>query len=342
MNTREVSESYEDKALSRFAKRSCDATRKEREEKSELLTSFQVDVDRIIHSESFRKLKHKTQVFLSPLEDYFRTRLTHTLAVSHIARVIGRALWLNGDLIEAIALSHDLGHTPFGHVGEKALDRVSSLRFHHQSQSLRVVDFLENKRGLNLTDEVRTGIIYHAKGDRDLPERIGPLNKKETLESAVVRISDSIAYINHDIDDSIVAGIITSRDLPMSSKQILGNNFKIRTFRMIKDIINSSSNKPYIAWSKRICSATNGLKDFLYTHVYRTGKIHVQMQKAEKIIIELYKTFKRNTDLLKTRYRNFRKEFNIERTITDYIAGMSDREAIALYEELFVPVAWKS
>jgi dGTPase len=323
---REQYESLERQILSPHAVLSSETKGRERkEEEDPVRTAFQRDRDRILHSKAFRRLKHKTQVFIDPEEDHYRTRLTHTLEVSQIARTIARALRLNEDLTEAIALGHDLGHTPFGHVGEQALDEVlreyiPNVRFHHAEQSLRVVEVIENKgAGLNLTWEVRNGIAHHSKGREDLGIDLrGPA----TLEGKVVRIADRIAYINHDIDDAIRAGIISGSDLPDECINILGYRYSQRISSMVMDVIMASTGKNSISLSESHRKAMNCLKDFLFQKVY--GVDHPGIVELREAGVMLKKLFRYNME-----YPND-PNCNIEdraRTVCDFIAGMTDRYA---------------
>jgi len=306
------------------------------EEKDAVRTDFQRDRDRIIHSKAFRRLKHKTQVFIDPEEDHHRTRLTHTLEVSQIARTISRALRLNEDLTEAIALGHDLGHTPFGHVGEQALDEVlrefvPGAKFHHAEQSLRVVEHIENNgRGLNLTWEVKNGIAHHSKGREDLGIDLrGPA----TLEGKIVRIADRIAYINHEIADSIRSGIISEKDLPEEAVKVLGNRYSERIGNMVLDVINSSMGKNSISISESHRRAMNCLKDFLFRRVYVGDHPGItELRQAGEMLKELFRRYMnaecgmRNAELCPT----LPDSDNIEthaRAVCDFIAGMTDRYA---------------
>ncbi len=302
------------------------------EEEDGLRTAFQRDRDRIIHSKAFRRLKHKTQVFISPVEDHFRTRLTHTLEVAQISRTIARALALNEDLTEAIALGHDLGHTPFGHSGEDVLDfllKQYGLRFQHNEQSVRVVDVLERDgRGLNLTHEVRDGILHHPQKDITLPE---------TLEGCIVRASDHIAYINHDIEDAVRAKIINKKDLPNRPMKILGENI---LDAVIKDIIKESSDYKGIRFSKEVDDALDDLYNFLMERVYTNPEAKSEEGKTDNLIKTLFRYYMdRPQDL--PGYRDEWKEATIIQNITDFIAGMTDRYAINKYTELFIPVEWR-
>jgi len=301
----------------------------------DIRTVFQRDRDRIIHSKAFRRLKHKTQVFISPGGDHYRTRLTHTLEVAQISRTLARALRLNEDLTEAIALGHDLGHTPFGHTGEKVLDKVNPNGFRHNEQSLRIVDFLEhnNKRvGLNLTHEVRDGILNHSGK-----------NEPNTLEGLIVRKADRIAYINHDIDDSIRANIISADEIPVDCIKVLGETHGERINSMILDIINNSMGKNSICMSEEIEYYTIKLRDFMFEKVYLNRNAKKEEKKAEYIILELYKYYYKYPENLPLEHRIFCKEmgFSKEDMVCDYIAGMTDRYAINLFYNIFIPKPWE-
>ncbi|MCK4836933.1 MAG: deoxyguanosinetriphosphate triphosphohydrolase [Candidatus Aminicenantes bacterium] len=335
MLIRELLERNEEKLDPRAA-RSINSRKRRREKKSPVRTEFQRDRDRILHSKSFRRLKHKTQVFIAPEGDHFRTRLTHTLEVSQIARTIARALNLNEDLTEAIALGHDIGHTPFGHIGEKVLDELSENGFKHNEQSLRVVDKLEyNGKGLNLTFAVRNGILTHSKG-------MGPFFPQDsslipvTLEGQIVRISDSIAYVNHDIDDAIRAGIITEKDIPDSTKKKLGKTFAKRIDTMVIDVINMSmkNNLESIIMSRDIHDEIILLRQFLYKRVYWRKETEQNHQKIRNILFTILNTLKKEPGKFINPYP---ERDSIERRITDFIAGMTDRYALTLFEEITLP-----
>lgn len=306
------------------------------EEPCETRTVFQRDRDRIIHSKAFRRLKHKTQVFISPEGDHYRTRLTHTLEVSGIARAIARGLGLNEDLTEAIALGHDLGHTPFGHAGEEALDQVYSPGFRHNEQSLRVVEFLEVRtgkmiRGLNLTYEVRDGILGHS-GSAKMPV---------TLEGQIVRAADRIAYINHDIDDAIRAGVITFQDLPSDIIHFLGETHSQRIDFMVRDIIKSSWDQSVVQQSPGVKEATNTLRQWLFAHVYHsTAKAKTEEGKAKRVLQELYAFYLEHPEQLPAESYELKEAEGLERVVVDYIAGMSDRYALARAHEIFFPKPW--
>jgi len=342
LNIRQAIEQKEE-SLSPFAAKSRLSRGRIKDEPScPVRTVFQRDRDRIIHSKAFRRLKHKTQVFIAPPGDHYATRLTHTLEVSQIARTISRALNLNEDLTEAIALGHDLGHTPFGHVGEDVLDELYSSGFRHNEQSLRVVDLLENDgRGLNLTMEVRDGILNHSKARADiLGESSG---KASTLEGQVAKIADAIAYINHDIGDAIRAGIIIEDDLPTSAATVLGNSHRERINTMVCDIIEYSwpawgednTASPAISMSPPVLEATNTLRDFLYQRVYDVNAAEEETEKAREVVRRLFRYFLKYEDKLPAEYRS--RDEDTERKVVDHIAGMTDQYAIRLDGELKEP-----
>lgn len=298
---------------------------------SDIRTIFQHDRDRIIHSKAFRRLKHKTQVFIAPEGDHYRTRLTHTLEVSQIARTIARALKLNEDLVEAIALGHDLGHTPFGHAGEAALTEITGAEFNHNLQSLRVVDLIEKRssgnRGLNLSIEVRDGILNHTGK-----------NKPFTLEGQIVRIADRVAYINHDIDDALRAGIIAQEDLPEDAVSVLGSTHSQRIDIMVRDLINSSWNQGEIRRSVEVKTASEKLRSFLFENVYIGSEGKSEEGKAKRLLKLLYEFFREHIDYIPDEYLEFEK--NHKQAVIDYIAGMTDRYAINLGRRYFIPTPW--
>ncbi|NLO90055.1 MAG: deoxyguanosinetriphosphate triphosphohydrolase [Clostridia bacterium] len=300
--------------------------RKRPEPKCSVRTEFQRDRDRIIHSKAFRRLKHKTQVFLAPEGDHFRTRLTHTLEVTQIARTIARGLNLNEDLTEAIALGHDLGHTPFGHSGEEVLKEIVPGGFKHNEQSLRVVDYLEGEGGLNLTQEVRDGILNHT----------GP-KKPFTLEGQIVKIADRIAYINHDIDDAIRAGVLKKEDQPAELLSVLGKDHSRRINTMVTDIIKNSDGKREIKMSPPIEEATYKLREFLFDNVYKGSSAKAEEGKAKRMLKELYFFYLENPEALPLNIRKKIGEIPTEQLVCDYIAGMTDRYAISQYQIFFVP-----
>lgn len=302
--------------------------RKKTEEKCSLRTEFQRDRDRIIHSKAFRRLKHKTQVFLSPESDHYRTRLTHTLEVSQIARTMARALRLNEDLTEAIALGHDLGHTPFGHAGERALDKLLSFNFTHYEQSVRVCEELEkNGQGLNLTYEVLDGIRCHTKGEY-----------AQTLEGKIVRFADRIAYINHDIDDAIRAGVISSDDIPDDIVKNLGNTKSERITTLVNSIVNNSSED--IKMDIKTEEYYTSLHEFLFESVYKNPVAKSEEAKVLGIVEGLFAHYLKNPDKLNNEYKTVLEKEGIERAVADYIAGMTDHYAISVYSDIFIPKAW--
>jgi dGTPase len=312
------------------------------EEECPLRPAFQHDRDRIIHSKSFRRLKHKTQVFLIPMGDHYRTRLTHTLEVAQIARTIAKALRLNEDLTEAISLGHDLGHTPFGHAGEDTLNEIVPGGFSHADQSLRVVDLLEKDgKGLNLTVEVRDGILKHTKGKGEIlcedPEAMAL-----TIEGRVVRIADIIAYINHDIDDAIRGEVISPSDIPADCLRCLGDTHSKRINSMVNDIIRETlqSKEGRLTLSTDVLSAIWNLREFLWEHVYESETVHSDFDKATKILRELYEYLVDHPDYFLTLIKMESPYDSLERCVCDFLAGMTDRYAFSLYERIFLPLPW--
>ncbi|MCS7232966.1 MAG: deoxyguanosinetriphosphate triphosphohydrolase [Synergistetes bacterium] len=347
MVIRQITESLEERILSKYAALSKNSRgRLKPERECDLRTCYQRDRDRIIHSKSFRRLKYKTQVLLSPQGDHYRTRLTHTLEVAQIARTISRALRLNEDLTEAIALGHDLGHTPFGHMGEEVLDEIAKEagfgRFKHAEQSLRVVDKLERDgNGLNLTIEVRDGILKHSKGQVDFSLGFS-LDSPLTLEGMVVRISDCIAYLNHDLDDAIRAGLVSIEDLPKETILFLGSTHGERIDRMVKDCVEQSLDKGEISLSKEVLVAMEDLRKFLYERVYIGDIAQRERPRVSYMLKGLYEFFLDHPEHLP---ESFRKALNFEekeRVVLDYIAGMTDRYALQVFNELLLPHPWRS
>lgn len=333
MNLREMQEQREHTMLSPFAAFSDQSLGRDREvAPCDIRTVYQRDRDKIIHSKAFRRLNGKTQVFLTPEGDHYRTRLTHTLEVSQTARTIAKALRLNEDLTEAIALGHDLGHTPFGHAGERALNEICPFGFKHYLQSVRVVEKLEKDgAGLNLTKEVRDGIANH---------QISTTPK--TLEGRIVRISDKIAYVNHDIDDAIRGHIITEEEIPAEFTSVLGHSLSERLNTLIHDIITSSENKNDITMSPHIEEAFQGLRAYMFKNVYTNPVAKGQESKAEQMIKKLYQYYMEHMELLPNEYRIMMEEQNeaVERVVCDYVAGMTDRYAVAKFKEIMIPDAW--
>ena len=301
-------------------------------------TAFQRDRDRILHSKSFRRLKDKTQVFLFPVGDHYRTRLTHTLEVSQIARTISKSLCLNEDLTEAIALGHDLGHTPFGHAGEDVLDESFPGGFRHNEQSLRVVDVLERDgHGLNLTFEVRDGILKHSKGKESIASRE---NIPITLEGQVVRIADIIAYVNHDIEDAIRAGVIEQSDLPEEHICVVGRSHGARIDTMVKGVITESIDSPEIRMTPTVLDATEGLRAYLYDVVYPREEIQSEIYKAKKALKEIFLYFMEHPENIIQSLDRDTGDDTIQRIVCDFVAGMSDKMALSTYEKLFLPRPW--
>jgi dGTPase len=361
---RERQEQWELEYLAEWATKAALTKGRERPEMPDpVRTAFQRDRDRILHSKAFRRLKHKTQVFIDPEEDHFRTRLTHTLEVSQIARTIARALRLNEDLTEAIALAHDLGHPPFGHAGEEALDAayrefVPSAGFRHYDQSLRVVEFLEYgtgeqfpqdetpppnaQSGLNLTWEVRDGIARHSKGRKDLTDT--STERAATLEGMAVRIADRVAYINHDIDDALRAGVLKPQDLPREQMEALGHTHSERITRMVVDIVQTSEGKPVMEMSPEIATATDSLKEFLFERVYWNAATGNQdLRKAQHVILALFRLYMEQPERMNGNHRL--REVSVEeraQKVCDYIAGMTDRYAVTCFDRHFVPKSMRA
>ena len=332
MTFREEREEFEEKTLSPYAALAKNTKGREREiEPCPLRTCFQRDRDRIIHSKSFRRLKHKTQVFLAPAGDHYRTRLTHTLEVSQIARTISRALWLNEDLTEAIALGHDLGHTPFGHAGERALN--TRCKFKHNIQSLRVVEKIENDgEGLNLTWEVRDGIVNHSMSC-----------KASTLEGQVVRLADKIAYINHDMDDAIRGGILKEEDVPAEICELLGWTRKERLDVLIKDIVANSKDKNDIQMSDEIFDGMLRLRKFMFDNLYFNPECKSEEGKAHTMIISLFDYYYEHPEKMPDEYLGLMEKYgqSLQRTVADYVSCMTDYYSVAAYNEFFVPEFWR-
>ncbi|MGH2740332.1 MAG: deoxyguanosinetriphosphate triphosphohydrolase [Actinomycetota bacterium] len=327
---RERQESWEREYLSEWATRSAESKGREREEQPHAIrTAFQRDRDRIVHSKSFRRLKHKTQVFIAPEGDHYRVRLTHTLEVAQIARTIARALLLNEDLAEAVALGHDLGHTPFGHLGEEALAPFLGRPFRHSEQSLRVVDFLERDGGgLNLTWEVRDGILNHPWS---MPE-------PSTPEGWVVRLADRIAYVNHDIDDAIRAGVLSEEDVPEDVASVLGHSHGDRIETLVGDIVEQSGNGPEVRMSDPVNAALETLREFMFARVYLRDEAQREHEKAIRVVRELFSYYLEHPDEIPAEYG--RAPGDLPTRVADYIAGMTDRYALKTYERLFLPEGW--
>lgn len=331
MTLRERTEALERETLSPFASLSAESVGRQRPlTPCGIRTCYQRDIDRIIHSKSFRRLMHKTQVFLQPEGDHYRTRMTHTLEVARIARTIARGLRLNEDLTEAAALGHDLGHTPFGHAGERVLNEIMPGGFRHNEQSLRVVDRLENGGdGLNLSYEVRRGILCHTGSD--LPE---------TLEGQIIRLADKIAYINHDIDDAMRGGIIYPMDIPLHISNLMGFDHGSRINFLAADIIETSFSGNFIIQSSEAAEAMADLREFMFEAVYRNPVAKGEECKAQDMIRRLFDWYQKNPDKLPSDYQDIREREGIERAVCDYIAGMTDKFALEKYSEAYIPFSW--
>lgn len=339
---REQLEALEDEMLAPQASRSRESKGRLRPEAPDpIRPTFQRDRDRVIHSKAFRRLKHKTQVFFAPEGDHYRTRLTHTLEVSQIARSIAKVLRLNEELTEAIALGHDLGHPPFGHAGERVIDGLVPGGFSHHEQSLRIVDVLENNRqGLNLSWEVRDGIARHSKGKHGLPVGAPPEHRASTIEGQIARVADIIAYVNHDIDDAVRANVLDTNDLPESAVSVLGTSSSQRINTMVTDVVTETlaGGLTEIRMSEPVLHATLDMRDFLFKAVYENPRAVAEFEKASGLLGGLW-------EKLRERPEQFLDQVTIESegldaSARDFLAGMTDRYAVALFEDLFVPRSW--
>jgi dGTPase len=345
MTIREQLEADEERVLSPFASKSRTSRGRDRPEPlDETRPIYQHDRDRIIHSKAFRRLSGKTQVFLAPEGDHYRNRLTHTLEVAQIARTVTRALRLNESLTEAIVMGHDLGHTPFGHAGEKVLARLMPDGFHHVKQSLRVVEVLEREgRGLNLSAEVRDGILKHSKGKGHIISD-NPNLMAMTLEGQIVRISDIVAYVNHDLDDAIRGKVLEASEVPESILAVLGHSHSQRIARMVADMVTSSrlEEKRQIRMSEEVLGSLIALRDFLYERVYERPEIRREFERAQRIISELWQYFHAHADEFRARHwpKGIPETESLSRAIADFITGMTDRYALRIYEEYFLPRPW--
>jgi dGTPase len=341
-NIREDLESRERTFLAPQAAKSAGTRGRQRPEQEDpIRPAFQRDRDRIIHSKAFRRLKHKTQVFLAPTGDHYRTRLTHTLEVSQIARSVAKVLRLHEELTEAIALGHDLGHPPFGHAGERVIDRLMPGGFSHYAQSLRIVDLLENgRRGLNLTWEVRDGIARHSKGKHGLPVGAPPEDRASTVEGQIARVADIIAYVNHDIDDAVRAGVLAEDALPPSATAVLGRTSSQRINAMVTDVVRRTidAGVTEVRMSDEILAATLELRGFLFSAVYENPLATAEFQKASGVLGGIW-------DALHARPEEYldaatMAEEGLDAAARDFLAGMTDRYAVSLFEQLFVPRSW--
>ena len=340
LRIRERSEELEESDLAPHATKSAAARRAKPEEPSPTRTSFAVDRDRIVHSKAFRRTKHKTQVFLAPVGDHYRTRLTHILEVSQIGRSIARALRLNEDLVEAMALGHDIGHTPFGHVGEELLAKFLADGFRHNEQSVRIAESLEkNGAGLNLTHATLDGIKKHSAPTEGGLETAA-WGEPETPEGWVVRYADKVAYLHHDIDDAMRAGIIAEADLPIETRVALGKDRAERLDTMIYDVIVTSYGKPRVTMSDDVLDATNALRQFMFNNVYLAGPAKTEDEKAQRLLWELLQFFEKRPERMPAEHQRIAERDGTKRAVADYIAGMTDRYALDTYTSLFIPSAW--
>lgn len=349
-SVRDYLEADERRRLSPLAAFSDSAERERPEDESPMRTRFQRDRDRILHSKPFRRLKHKTQVFIAPLGDHYRTRLTHTLEVTQIARTVARALRLNEDLVEAIGLGHDIGHAPFGHAGESALSHAQGYSFRHNEQSRRIVEVIEHDgAGLNLTYAVREGIYLHSKARRDIMATAWGV--ASTLEGQIIKIADSIAYINHDIDDALRAGLLTPADLPADAIVVLGDSHAQRINTMVADLIDHNwwatgegtpPDPPLLAMSPIVLKATNTLREYMYANVYLGSRAKEDDSKVRLMIDLLYRHFVAHPDKIPADLQaiNQRRGEPVERMVVDYVAGMTDRYATKVFMDLYVPRTW--
>jgi len=341
-NIREQLEAREQDALApQAAKSAASRGRLRPEPEDEVRPAFQRDRDRIIHCKAFRRLKHKTQVFFRPTGDHYRTRLTHTLEVSQIARTIAKVLRLHEELTEAIALGHDLGHTPFGHAGERVIDTLMPGGFNHYEQSLRIVDVLENDgRGLNLTWEVRDGIAKHSKGKSGAPVGMPPALRATTLEGQIMRVADLIAYVNHDIDDATRAGLLTADDLPRDAVRILGASSSARISTLVRDVVTESLavDLSEIRMSEPVLAAVLALRTYLFDAVYENTTATVEFKKAADILTGVWEKVRERADEFLDR-RTIEHE-GVDAAARDFVAGMTDRYAVRLFEQFFIPKPW--
>src|SRR6266568_5087720 len=340
LRIRQRQEDAENTTLAPYATRSADGRRDRPDEPSPTRTAFQVDRDRIVHSKAFRRTKHKTQVFLAPVGDHYRTRLTHILEVNSIGRSMATALQLNEDLLEAMALGHDIGHTPFGHVGEELLSTFLPDGFRHNQQSVRIAERIEkNGKGLNLTQEVRDGILKHSaptEGGLETPAWGVP----ETPEGWVVRYADKIAYLHHDIDDAMRAEIVREEDIPQEIRASLGRDRAERLDTMIYDVIVTSYGKPEVTMSDEVLDATNALRKFMFENVYLAGPAKTEDRKAQGVLWELLRHFEKHPALLPPEHQRIAQRDGVKRAVADYVAGMTDRYALDTYASIFIPSGW--
>ena len=340
LRVREHTEELEKDNLAEYATRSANARRDRPEEPSPTRAAFALDRDRIVHSKAFRRLKHKTQVFLAPVGDHYRTRLTHTLEVTQIGRSMARGLRLNEDLVEAMAMGHDVGHTPFGHIGEELLGKFLPDGFRHNEQSVRIVEKIEkNGAGLNLTREVRDGILKHSAPTEGGVETAA-WGVPETPEGWVVRYADKIAYLHHDIDDAMRAEIVREEDIPSQIRASLGRDRAERLDTMIYDVIVTSYGKPAVTMSDEVLDATNALRKFMFENVYLAGPAKTEDRKAQGVLWDLLQHFETHPELLPPEHQRIAQRDGGKRAVADYVAGMTDRYALDTYASIFIPSGW--
>ena len=339
LRIREQAAGDEDGRLARGATRSTQARRARAEEPDPVRLAFALDRDRIIHGKAFRRLKHKTQVFLAPIGDHYRTRLTHTLEVNQIGRAIARALRLNEDLVEAMALGHDLGHTPFGHIGEEVLAEFLPGGFRHNEQSVRVVERLEKGgAGLNVSEQTKDGMLKHSAAREGVDAKAWgvPL----TLEGKALGFADKIAYLHHDVEDAMRAGIVAEGDFPRDVREALGATRAERLDTMVYDVIVSSYGKDDVAMSLEVLEATNAFRDFMFDHVYLAGPAKSEDEKAKDLLRALLEHFERHPDQMPAEYARIRELEGVRRAVADYVSGMTDRYAFDMYASIFIPRSW--
>jgi dGTPase len=341
LRIREQLEADEERRLAKDATRSVSAARARREERDPVRLAFAVDRDRVLHSKAFRRLKHKTQVFLAPVGDHYRTRLTHTLEVSQIGRSIARALRLNEDLVEAMALGHDIGHTPFGHIGEEVLGEFLSDGFRHNEQSVRIAERLEkNGKGLNLSAQTLDGILKHSAPTQGGVETAA-WGEPETPEGWTVRYADKIAYLHHDIDDAMRAGIVDEDDIPTDVRAALGRDRAERLDTMIYDVVVTSYGKPVVTMSDDVLDATNALRRFMFDRVYLAGPAKTEDEKAKDLLRALLEHFERDPEQMPSEYKRIVESEGVKRAAADYVSGMTDRYAFDTYTSIFIPRSWQ-
>jgi dGTPase len=338
LRIREQAEAGEDARLAPGAARSRDARRDKPEDADPVRLAYALDRDRIVHSKAFRRLKHKTQVFLAPIGDHYRTRLTHTLEVNQIARTIARALELNEDLVDAMALGHDIGHTPFGHIGEEVLAEFLP-GFRHNEQSVRIVERLEKGgHGLNVSTQTRDGMLKHSATSEGLDDAAWGV--PSTLEGKVLRYADKIAYMNHDVDDAMRAGMLSEDDVPADVREAIGWNRAERLDTMVYDVIVSSYGKDDVAMSIDVLKATNAFRDYMFSNVYLSGPAKTEDEKAKDVVRALLEHFERRPEQMPAEYAPIAASDGVKRAVADYVSGMTDRYALDVYASLFIPRAW--